>query len=284
MKRSLLGAVALGAVIALGSIASAEAKTLVYCSEASPEGFNPQLFTSGTTLDATKPLYNDLVEFIVGTTTLRPALAESWTVSDDGLTYTFMLRKGVKFHGKNFTPTRDFNADDVMFSFERQLDPNNPYSKVSGGDLRVLQRHGHAGHPQERRKGGRLHGQDHPQPSGSAVPGRSGDGFCLDRVEGIRRCDADGQDAGAGRSEPVGTGPFTLESYEKDAVIRYAADRDYWGSKPKLDKLVFAITPDAAVRWAKLKANECQVMPYPNPADVAAMRRIRTSRFCTRKA
>jgi dipeptide transport system substrate-binding protein len=70
---------------------------------------------------------------------------------------------------------------------------------------------------------------------------------------------------------PVGTGPFTLESYEKDAVIRYNAAADYWGGKPKLDKLVFAITPDAAVRWAKLKANECQVMPYPNPSDVPAM-------------
>ena len=133
MKRSALGAAVLGAVAAFGFALSAEAKTLVYCSEASPEGFNPQLFTSGTTLDATKPLYNNLVEFIVGTTRVQPALAEKWSISDDGLTYTFMLRKGVKFHGKSFTGTRDFNADDVLFSFERQLDKNNPYYKVSGG-------------------------------------------------------------------------------------------------------------------------------------------------------
>ena len=52
-----------------------------------------------------------------------PALAESCDVSDDGLTYTFKLRKGVKFHTtEDFTPTRDFNADDVVFSFERQRD------------------------------------------------------------------------------------------------------------------------------------------------------------------
>ena len=84
MKRSLLGAVALGAVIALGSIASAEAKTLVYCSEASPEGFNPQLYESGTTLDATKPLYNGLTEFVTGPCLSHSAHAElSAAVGDE---------------------------------------------------------------------------------------------------------------------------------------------------------------------------------------------------------
>ena len=61
-------------------------------------------------------------------------------------------------------------------------------------------------------------------------------------------------------------------SYQKDAVIRYKAHPDYWGGKALIDNLVFAITPDNSVRWAKLKAGECHVMPYPNPADVEAMR------------
>ena len=81
-----------------------------------------------------------LVEFKKGSTDLEPALAESWEISDDGLTYTFHLRKGVKFHTtKEFTPTRDFNADDVVFSFQRQLDPNHPYHNVSKGTLSVFQ-------------------------------------------------------------------------------------------------------------------------------------------------
>lgn len=76
-----------------------QAKTLVYCSEGSPEGFNPQLFASGTTYDASSiPLYNRLVEFKLGTTEIKPALAERWQVSDDGKVYTFYLRKGVKWH------------------------------------------------------------------------------------------------------------------------------------------------------------------------------------------
>ena len=74
------------------------------------------------------------MEFERGTTKIGPALAESWQTSDDGLVYTFNLRKGAKFHTtKGFTPTRDFNADDVVFSFARQWDKAHPYHKVSGG-------------------------------------------------------------------------------------------------------------------------------------------------------
>jgi dipeptide transport system substrate-binding protein len=71
---------------------------------------------------------------------------------------------------------------------------------------------------------------------------------------------------------PIGTGPFVFEGYKKDAQIRYTAFKDYWKGKAPIDKLVFSITPDASVRYAKLKAGECQVMPYPNPADLAAMK------------
>src|SRR3990172_4945300 len=133
MKRRILGAAAVSAV-AIGLAFSAQAKTLVYCSEGSPENFNPQINITGTTFDAARPMYNQLVEFERGSTMLVPGLAESWQVSDDGLTFTFKLRKGVKVHGNTaFTPTREFNADDVLFSFNRQWQADHPYSKVSGG-------------------------------------------------------------------------------------------------------------------------------------------------------
>ncbi|HEY9550162.1 MAG TPA: ABC transporter substrate-binding protein, partial [Kiloniellaceae bacterium] len=72
--------------------------------------------------------------------------------------------------------------------------------------------------------------------------------------------------------EPVGTGPFQLVAYQKDAVIRYKSNPDYWKGKAAIDNLIFAITPDASVRYQKLKAGECHVMPYPNPADIEAMK------------
>ena len=88
---------------------------------------NPALYTAGTTFDATsKNIFNKLVEFERGTTKIVPGLAESWELSPDGLTYTFHLRKGVKFHTlKDFKPTRDFNADDVVHTVEMVLGNEN---------------------------------------------------------------------------------------------------------------------------------------------------------------
>ena len=105
VKRQILTA-SLGLAACLALAAGAQAKTLVYCSEGSPEGFNPALYTSGTTFDASsRQLFNRLVEFERGTTKIVPALAESWDVASGGLEYTFNLRKGVKFHTtKNLTP------------------------------------------------------------------------------------------------------------------------------------------------------------------------------------
>jgi dipeptide transport system substrate-binding protein len=78
--------------------------------------------------------------------------------------------------------------------------------------------------------------------------------------------------------EPIGTGPFSFVSYQKDAVIRFRAFKDFWGKQvqpdrvAKVDNLVFSITPDPSVRYAKLRTNECQIARYPNPADLPAMR------------
>ncbi len=122
MLRTLLlaGAAAL-------SLASAQAKTLVYCSEGSPENFNPQLNTTGTTFDATHPVYGRLVEFKPSSVEIEPGLAERWDVSPDGKTFTFHLRRGVKWQSNAaFKPTRDFNADDVLFTFNRMARDDLP--------------------------------------------------------------------------------------------------------------------------------------------------------------
>jgi len=129
---NILGAVALCGAIAAGP---ASAKTFVMCSEGSPEGFDTGLYTTGTTFDASSgTVYNRLIEFERGKTNIVPALAESWEISTDGLEYTFHLRPGVKFHTTEFfTPTRDMNADDVIFSFERQRSADHPWHEYVPG-------------------------------------------------------------------------------------------------------------------------------------------------------
>jgi len=262
------------AVVLAGFWTSATAATLVYCSEGSPESFNPQLATSGTTFDASsRQVYNRLVEFKIGETTLTPGLAERWEVSDDGLEYTFHLRRGVTFHTTaDFTPTREFNADDVLFSFNRQRDPAHPYHQVSGGVYKYW--------------------QDMDMASLVADVVRLDDHtvrFVLTRPESpflsnlamdfasILSAEYADQLLAAGKPEridlaPVGTGPFQFERYQKDAFIRYRAHPGYWRGREKLDKLVFAITVDPSVRFARLRAGECHVMAYPLPADIPAMR------------
>lgn len=71
--------------------------------------------------------------------------------------------------------------------------------------------------------------------------------------------------------EPVGTGPFVLKRYVKDNSIRYEAHPSYWEGRAQLDKVVFAITPDANVRFGKLKAGECQFIAEPSPQNLKAM-------------
>ncbi|HHQ6601139.1 TPA: ABC transporter substrate-binding protein [Serratia fonticola] len=262
------------AIAALSISSGVAAKTLVYCSEGSPENFNPQLYTSGTSVDASAvPIYNRLVDFKVGTTELQPSLAESWDVSEDGKVYTFHLRQGVKFQSnKYFKPTRDFNADDVIFSFMRQKDPNHPYHNVSNGNYSNF----------ESLEFGKLitaidKVDDHTVRFTLAHPEAP---FVADLgwyFASILSAEYANSMLKAGTPErvdmdPIGTGPFELKQYHKDSRILFSAFPDYWQGKAKIDRLVFSITPDASIRYAKLEKNECQVMPFPNPADLPRMR------------
>jgi hypothetical protein len=89
--QTLLAATATSILIAGAS----NAMTLVYCSEGSPEGFDPAPWTAGTTFDASsRPIYNRLIEHTAGTTETEPGLAESWETSEDGTEITFRLRPG----------------------------------------------------------------------------------------------------------------------------------------------------------------------------------------------
>jgi dipeptide transport system substrate-binding protein len=269
MKRHLLGAVALTVAMAFGAAVSADAKTLVYCSEGSPENFNPQLNTTGTSLDAARPVYNRLVEFKPGTTTIIPGLAEKWDVSDDGLTYTFHLRKGVKFHsGKSFTPTRDFNADDVLGSFNRMWKADDPYAKVSGGAYDYFN---DMGMPDLLQSIDKV--DDYTvkftlkKPNAPFIADMAMDFASILSKEYMDAMLKAGTPEKVDQ-EPIGTGPFSLVSYQKDAVIRYKANPSYFRGKQKVDTLVFAVTPDATVRMAKLQAGECDIAPYPSPQDL----------------
>ncbi|QKV19691.1 ABC transporter substrate-binding protein [Oricola thermophila] len=262
-------------MLASGLATAASAKTLVYCSEGSPEGFDPALYTSGTTFDASsKPVYSGLVQFEPGTTNVIPDLAESWEVSDDGLEFTFRLRPGVKFHSTDFfTPTRDLNADDVIFSFERQMDANNPFnSYVEGASWEYFNA---MSMPDLIKSIEKVDDMTVKfvlnRPEAPFVANLAMDFASIFSKEYADSLVESGQLSDLNQ-KPIGTGPFQFVAYQPDAVIRYKAFDGYYAGKQPIDDLVFAITTDNAVRQQKLIAGECHVMPYPNPADVQALK------------
>ena len=273
MTRKLTLAAALLAATVMGG--AANAKTFVFCSEGSPEGFDPGMYTAGTTFDAAAhTVYNRLLEFKPGTTETEPGLAESWEISDDGLEYTFKIRQGVKFQTTEFfTPSRDLNADDVVFSFDRQLNTNNPWNQyVAGASWEYANG---MGFPTLIKSVEKV--DDHAvkitlnQPEAPFLANLAMPFMSIVSKEYADKLEADGKKEQMNQ-QPVGTGPFAFVAYQQDAVIRYKANPDYWGGKQKIDDLVFAITTDAAVRFQKLKAGECHLMPFPNAADVEAMK------------
>ena len=248
------------------------ASSLAVCTEASPEGFDVVQYNSLTTTNASADvLMNRLVDFDTTSGKLVPSLAQSWTVSPDGLTYDFKLRTGVKFHSTDyFKPSRELNADDVLFSFNRMLDPQNPWHKIA-----------QSGFP---------HAQSMQLPAlikSIEAPDAQTVRFTLNRADAtflatlsmgfasIYSAEYTAQLMKAGtpeklNSQPIGTGPFVFRRFQKDAVVRYQAFDDYFAGKPKVDTLIYAITPDPNIRLLKIRQNECQVALSPKPLDIDA--------------
>jgi len=104
--------------------------TLIYGRSGDSVGLDCADETDGESFWVCKQVFEQLVAFKPGTTEVIPGLAERWEVSPDGLEWTFYLRKGVKFHDGT-----DFNADAVIFNFERWWDKANPYHKGHTGDF-----------------------------------------------------------------------------------------------------------------------------------------------------
>ncbi len=254
-------------------VTALHAQTLVFCSEGSPQGFDPAMHWDQSTFDASsRTTYNRLVEFVPGTTTLQPGLAESWEISPDGLEYTFRLRADVRFHSNNqFRPTRDFGADDVIFSIERQRLQNHPYHEVASDGWRYFA------------------GMSLPdliasvekvndltvklvlrRPDASILSTLAMDFASVLSAEYADAMLAAGTPDMLDRA-PVGTGPFTFVSYDADQRIRFAANPDYWEGPVSLSELVFEITPSAAQRTERVQSGECHLMADPAPATLDAV-------------
>ncbi len=262
------------AILLATSLMHAEPKyggVLVFGRSGDSSSLDPAHATDGESFYASTQVYNTLVQFKNGTTTLEPGLAESWDVSPDGLEYTFHLRKGVMFHPTKFYPKEsEFTADDVVFSFKRQFDKNNPFHEV-GGTYKYWGAMDMDSIVKDVVKVDKytvkflLKKPEAPFISNLAMDFASilssqyaNDLLAEKKADRLSRY-------------PVGTGPFVFVKWIKDDKMIFTANEKYWGGKPYIKKLILKVITNASVRAAELKVGSIHVMDFPNPEEVAKL-------------
>lgn len=225
---------------------------------------DPAIVTDGESLKIGHQVFDSLLEYKEGTTEVEPALAETWTVSPDGLKYTFKLRQGVKFHDGT-----DFNADAVVFNYNRWADPKSPY-KFEGDSFDYYDS---------------MFG-----PVGSRVikevkaVDASTVEFTLNTPQapflqnvamtcfGIGSPKAIQDKKENFKNEPVGTGPFIFKEWKHNDSITLEKNPNYWKTGfPLVNKVIVRSIPDNSSRFNALQNGELDLIEDVSPDDLKTL-------------
>ncbi|MFC3032413.1 ABC transporter substrate-binding protein [Pseudoalteromonas fenneropenaei] len=247
------------------------AQGLVYCAEANPVSFNPQVTTTGSTIDIiANQLYDRLLSIDPDSGEFIPELATKWDISDDGKQITFTLRQGVPFHTTSyFTPSRNLNADDVIFSFSRLYDVYNPYHFVGDANYPYFQS---VGMDQLIRQIVRV--DDYTvrfelfNAESSFLSNLATDFAVITSKEYAMQLQAEGKEAFFDQL-PVGTGPYIYKSFLRDNLIRYHRNPQYWKHPVAIEQLVYDITANGTSRIAKMLTKECDITAHPSATQLS---------------
>ncbi|RIK17010.1 MAG: ABC transporter substrate-binding protein [Acidobacteria bacterium] len=250
--------------------------TFVFAAAGAPTTFDPFYASDGETFRVTRQIFQNLIGIEPGGTTGVPELATDWEGSEDGLTWTFTLQEGVKFHDGT-----DFDAEAVCYNFERWADQNevgqNPSAAYYyGNDFGF--------------------GEDSLYDSCEAtddmtatvkltrVTGKfpmvlSQSAYAIQSPTAMEEYDAndikvqgEGFDFPAYADEhPTGTGPFKFKSYDGTSNVVIERNDDYWGEPAGVKEIIFRIISDETARRQELEAGTIQGYDLPNPVDWSAL-------------
>jgi dipeptide transport system substrate-binding protein len=248
------------------------AKPLVYCADSAPEGFDPGLWDSSSTNNVNNQMFQGLLRFERGTTNLIPVLATAWQVSDDAKTFTFQLRQGVQFHTtERFKPTRPMNADDVLFTFQRFVNPKHPFNQAFPSVFVYPQSLGLAKQVESIEKLGPYEVRfklREPNVTFSTYVAMAFAG--IHSAEHAEQLLKEGR-AQAINTEPVGTGPYQLKSHTQQGLVRLQPHARYWGKPQQTTNLTFVVVREPSVRVQQLLNGQCDITSPIRDADVASL-------------
>ncbi|HET7411620.1 MAG TPA: ABC transporter substrate-binding protein [Pararhizobium sp.] len=261
LSRAIAAGLAALAIAVAGAITPASAQTppnvLVVGQVAEPKSLDPAVDTAVNDFRILVNIYDGLVRYKDGTLEPEPDLATSWTISPDGKTYTFKLRKGVKF--QDGTP---FNAEAVKFNFDRMLDKKNPYHDTGPfplasffsavDDVKVID---------DLTVRFTLKQPYAPFLSNLAYP--------VGLIVSPAAVKKYGKDFGR---HPVGTGAYKFEEWDANQKVVLTKNPDYWDGAPSLEAVVFRPITDANTRVAAMLSGGIDVMVEVPPDSLSQFR------------
>ena len=224
-------------------------------------GLDPALEEDGESFKVCDNIYDTLIHYKDGSTEIEPGLATKWESSEDGLSWTFSLRKGVTFH--DGTP---FNSEAVLFSLNRQHEKNHPFHNVEGSytywvatglaeivdEITAI--------------------DDHTvkitlkSPYAPFLYAIAITPFSIVSPTAVK------EKGDNYSNHPVGTGPFIFQQWDRGDKIVLKANENYWGGRPNVDRVIFLSIPDNSVRLIELQQGNLHAMEFPNPDDLQQIR------------
>lgn len=268
--------------------------SLVYCTTSSGFSFNPQKSDVSSNMNVvTEQIYDKLLEFNPKKNQLTPALAESYSTSDDGLVITLVLRKDVSFHTtKWFTPTRKLNAEDVVFSLNRMIGKESDLPIIEPAAEKALH-HQRQNYIYQKATSqiyfpyfesvdlaNKIANISSPaanivkieltKPDSSILAHLASQYAVILSKEYALQLNAD-ENLVQLDLLPVGTGVYQLESYENGSFVRLKPNNHYWGKKAHIQNMIVDFSTEETGRMAKYLNNECSVVAFPEPSQLSIL-------------